>query len=142
MSEQEYTPTPLSLHRRRFIRAVSGVLLTCSSLTACSQYSYSECGQTVELDLNRTPNAFMTINEEDYALYVDDFGDVRRVGLSTKGNTMQDQVSNKIQDVDLEGKGKTLSGSLEIDGIQVSFISAKGSDMVQTNCSEPISTLH
>ncbi len=126
---------------RRFSRAVCGLLLTCSSLTACSQNSDQECGQTVKLDLNSTPNAFMTIDEDDYALFVDDFGDVRQVGLS-KGRTMKDQFSNEIQEVDLVGDGKTLTGSLEINGIQVSFTSAKGRDTVQTNCSEPASTLH
>ncbi len=133
MNEKEYIPTHLNKRGRRFITAVGGILLTASSLTACSQNSVQECGQTVKLDLESGPSAFLSIENEEYALFVKDKHNIRRIELS-KGKTIEEQFSNELHEVDLEGNGKTLSGSLEIDGVQVSFTSALGSNNVKTGC--------
>lgn len=135
MNEQEYTFISTDIRKRRFSESVCGLLLTCATVTGCSQSSSQECGQTVELNLESGPSAFLSFEDIEYSLFVADSGIARKVGLS-KGKSIEEQFNNELYEDTLEADGNRLSGSVEIDGVKVSFITAVGSDTAKVYCSK------
>ena len=127
--------TPLSNRQNyylgKFSRLASVTTLGLTSLTACSQQS--ECGQVVELDINRTPNAFMVIDDRQYSVFVEDDKDARRISIS-EGSSIYDQLNNPRYSTDLIDAGEQDTGTLLVHGTKVSFISNVGQDAVQTKC--------